>query len=135
MYAYSNGIFYPLSMRADYESSGTWPSSYVEVDEDVFNEFISPPPEGKQRGTGSDGHPAWIDISTKPNSELLKAALAALSVEYANDSEQLNRAWLAASVNDGAQEAPKKNAVLEQLNARKVKYAADRAAVISQYSS
>lgn len=135
MYAYANNSFYPMSMRANYEASGSWPSSYVEVDEDEFLQYSQNPPEGKQRGTGSDGHPAWVDIPKKPNSELLKAALTALSVEYANDSEQLNRAWLAAAVNDGTQEETKKNAVIAQINARKAKYATDRAAVISQYSS
>ncbi|SFT43755.1 virus tail fibre assembly protein, lambda gpK [Kosakonia arachidis] len=133
MYAYSNGVFYPLSMQADYESAGTWPTSYVEVNEDVFHEFISNQPEGKQRGTDSSGMPAWIDIPATPNSELLKAALISLSAEYQGDMESLNRAWLAAAVNDGTSEGTKKNAVIAQISARKAQYASDRDEIIAQY--
>lgn len=134
MYAYSNGIFYPLSMRADYESSGTWPSNYIELDEEVFKEFNATPPHGKRRGTSDEGVPVWVDIPNPPNSELLKLALASLNSEYQDDIESLNRAWLAAAVNDGVNATTKKDAVLLQINARKTRYASDRSALITLYS-
>ncbi|WP_412530890.1 hypothetical protein [Enterobacter roggenkampii] len=56
-----------------------------------------------------------------------------LSSTYQDDIEKLNRAWLAAAVNDGVNETAKKDVVLEQINTRKAQYATDRAAIIAQY--
>ncbi|OIR49556.1 hypothetical protein [Enterobacter sp. FB] len=67
------------------------------------------------------------------NAELRKQALSALSITYQQDIESLNRAWLAAAVNDGVNETTKKDAVLAQINTRKTQYASDRAAIIAQY--
>lgn len=67
------------------------------------------------------------------NAELLKNALLLLSSVYQDDIERLNRAWLAAAVNDGVNETTKKDAVLAQINTRKTQYSSDRAAVIAQY--
>lgn len=72
-------------------------------------------------------------VISPTNQELLKAALAELSVIYQQDIEVLNRAWLAAAVSDGINENIKKNAVLAQITARKTQYSTDRAAVIAKY--
>jgi hypothetical protein len=87
---------------------------------------------GKQLGVVDDG-PAWVDIPQPSNSDLLKLALQSLVTQYQLDIEALNRAWLAAAVNDGASEGAKKSAVVSQIAARKAQYASDRAAVIAQY--
>ncbi|EAV1591710.1 tail fiber assembly protein [Salmonella enterica] len=71
MYAFSNGNFYPFSMRAVYESSGSWPTEYIEIDESVFVEFSATPPDGKIRGTGDDGMPAWLDIPPPTQAEIV----------------------------------------------------------------
>ncbi|MDU7101148.1 MAG: hypothetical protein E6314_23815, partial [Enterobacter sp.] len=80
-----------------------------------------------------EGNPSWVDIPPAPNEDLRKAALSMLSNTYQDDIEKLNRAWLAAAVNDGVNETTKKDAVLVQINARKSQYATDRAAIIAQY--
>ncbi|ELW9297058.1 hypothetical protein SIO53_004531 [Enterobacter roggenkampii] len=67
------------------------------------------------------------------NAELRKSDLLTLSSVYQDDIEKLNRAWLAAAVNDGVNETTKKDAVLAQINTRKTQYASDRAAIIAQY--
>lgn len=74
MYAYANGCFYPLSMRSDYEMSDSWPTEYIEVTESVFTEFSATPPDGKIRGTGDDGMPAWVDIPPPTKEELIQTA-------------------------------------------------------------
>ncbi|MES0243759.1 tail fiber assembly protein [Citrobacter cronae] len=74
MYAFSNGNFYPLSMREVYETSDSWPTEYIEVDESVFTEFSTTPPEGKIRGTGDDGMPAWVDIPPPTQAEIIAEA-------------------------------------------------------------
>ncbi|MGV4195460.1 tail fiber assembly protein [Citrobacter freundii] len=74
MYAFSNGNFYPLSMRGIYEKSGSWPNEYIEVDESVFAEFSAAPPVGKVRGTGGDGMPAWVEIPPPTQEELIAQA-------------------------------------------------------------
>ncbi|EIA0033853.1 tail fiber assembly protein [Salmonella enterica] len=71
MYAFSNGNFYPFSMRAVYESSDSWPTEYIEIDESVFVEFSATPPDGKIRGTGDDGMPAWLDIPPPTQAEIV----------------------------------------------------------------
>lgn len=129
----STNAFYAVALREEYEASGSLPSDITDIDDSVASVFMGMPPAGKYRATGSDGNPAWIDIPSLPNSELLKAALTSLSTEYQDDIEVLNRAWLAAAVNDGVNETTKKDAVVVQINARKAQYASDRAAVIAQY--
>lgn len=74
MYAFSNGNFYPLSMREVYETSDSWPTEYIEVDESVFTEFSATPPVGKIRGTGDDGMPAWVDIPPPTQAEIIAEA-------------------------------------------------------------
>lgn len=123
--------FYPVELQEVYEQSGTWPSDALPVTNETYLEFLSPP-EGKMRGA-LNGLPVWVDIPTPPNSELRKAALSTLSNTYQDDIEKLNRAWLAAAVNDGVNETAKKDVVLAQINARTTQYASDRAAIIAQY--
>lgn len=123
--------FYPVELQEVYEQSGKWPSDALPVTNETYLEFLSPP-EGKMRGA-LNGLPVWVDIPAPPNSELRKAALSVLSNTYQDDIEKLNRAWLAAAVNDGVNETAKKDVVLAQINARKAQYASDRAAIIAQY--
>lgn len=132
LYDASTNAFYPLILQADYESSGTWPEHGVEVDDDTFASFQNPP-AGKMRAPDSNGNPSWVDIPPPANSELRKSLLTSLSNTYQDDIEKLNRAWLAAAVNDGVNETTKKDAVLAQINTRKTQYSTDRAAIISQY--
>lgn len=85
------------------------------------------------RAPDSNGNPSWVDTPPPANSELRKSLLASLSNTYQDDIEKLNRAWLAAAVNDGVNETTKKDAVLAQINTRKTQYSTDRAAIIAQY--
>ncbi|HGH4632865.1 TPA: hypothetical protein ACJIWZ_004158 [Enterobacter kobei] len=125
-----------------YFTAGTIPPGFyatrpeidsVEITDELWQEMMTAQAAGRKIIAGADGMPVLADIPVIPNSELLKAALAALSTEYQADIEILNRAWLGAAVNDGVNETTKKDAVLVQINARKTKYATDRAAVIAQY--
>lgn len=129
----SKNTFYLYELKPRYDLAGTWPPDAVMVSAEVYNEFTSEPPPGKMRGGDENGMPAWVDIPVQPNSELRKAALAALSSTYQDDIEKLNRAWLAAAVSDGVNESDKKDAVLEQINKRKIQYANDRASIIARY--
>ncbi|EOZ7932270.1 tail fiber assembly protein [Cronobacter sakazakii] len=61
--------FYPLIMKADYEVVGIWPESGVEMDEDAFVEFQSPP-IGKIRVAGGNGYPKWSDAPPPTNEQL-----------------------------------------------------------------
>jgi len=110
-----------------------WPSDAVLLTEEETSEYwMVSPPDGKKLGV-INGNPAWVDIPLPPNSELRKAAIAALSNTYQDDIEKLNRAWLAAAVNDGVNEPAKKDVVLAQINTRKTQYTTDRAEIIAQY--
>ncbi|EML0037918.1 MULTISPECIES: tail fiber assembly protein [Enterobacter] len=132
LYDAVTNAFYPLALKSIYQESGSWPAKGVDVDEETYEEFQNPP-TGKVRAPDSEGNPSWVDIPPAPNEDLRKAALSMLSNTYQDDIEKLNRAWLAAAVNDGVNETTKKDAVLVQINARKSQYATDRAAIIAQY--
>lgn len=64
MYIFSKTTlaFYPVQLKENYISAGTWPDDGVDVTEEIFNEFNSTAPDGKQRGADADGYPAWVDI-------------------------------------------------------------------------
>lgn len=129
----SNNTFYLYDLKPRYDLAGTWPSDAVLVSSEVYNEFTSEPPSGKVRGGDENGMPAWVDTPVQPNSELRKAELASLSNSYKEETYLLNMAWLAASVNDGDSEQPKKTIVEAQLDALKLKFQNDRAAIIAKY--
>lgn len=74
MYAYANNSFYPFSMREAYEVAGSWPATFIEVDDSVFDEFSAAPPVGKVRGTGGDGMPVWVDVPPPTEEELIEQA-------------------------------------------------------------
>lgn len=57
-----NGSFFPSSMIDEYKSNGWDVSDAVEVDDHIYNEYSSTPPEGKQRSIDNAGMPCWVDI-------------------------------------------------------------------------
>ncbi|END2760318.1 DUF4376 domain-containing protein [Salmonella enterica] len=62
-YSPSNNAFYPDELKQVYIDAGSFPDDTVEVDDDIWLQFAgNPPPEGKERATGSDNQPCWVDI-------------------------------------------------------------------------
>lgn len=57
----TNG-FYPMEMKAEYESAGIWPEGGVEVSEGIFLKYTVTPPKGKQRGCDNKGFPVWEEL-------------------------------------------------------------------------
>ncbi|PCQ43990.1 tail fiber assembly protein [Citrobacter freundii] len=57
-----NNTFNPYSLREQYEQYGNWPSSGVDVTEDIFTKYTQTPPEGKCLGHDEDGGPCWVDV-------------------------------------------------------------------------
>lgn len=66
-----NLAFFPESWLSSYESAGWDLSDLVDVSDDVYMSFTSPPPSGKTLGAKS-GMPAWVDIPP-PTAEQMKA--------------------------------------------------------------
>ncbi|MDM3162720.1 tail fiber assembly protein [Citrobacter sp. Cf118] len=88
MYAYANNSFYPFSMREAYEVAGSWPATFIEVDDSVFAEFSANTPDGKIRGTGNDGMPAWVDIPPPTQEEIVaEVELKKANLRVLADSE------------------------------------------------
>ncbi|ELV1418887.1 tail fiber assembly protein [Escherichia coli] len=73
LYDSKTNAFYPLILKADYERSGTWPESGVEVGEDVFLEFVRVNP-GKVRVAGDNGMPVWADAPEPTQEQLISSA-------------------------------------------------------------
>lgn len=83
----SQNLFYPFSLREEYEKTGTWPDDGVEVDEALFTEFTNAP-EGKMRVTGKDGMPAWADIPPPTKEQYIKfAEITRMGFRSTADSE------------------------------------------------
>jgi len=61
-YSAKTNTFFLIDEEAAYRKSGTWPDDIIPVPDDVWQRFISEPPEGKELGPGKDGLPAWVDI-------------------------------------------------------------------------
>ncbi|NWC62911.1 tail fiber assembly protein [Cedecea sp. P7760] len=74
MYAYAKNNFYPFDLRESYEAAGTWPESFVEVEDEVFGMYSGLPSEGKMRGADAEGKPAWVDIPAPTAEEIIAAA-------------------------------------------------------------
>ena len=72
-YSAKNDVFIPTSFIAEYEKSGWDFSDAIDVDDDVYLEFITPP-AGKVRVAGKDGLPAWEDIPPPTKEQLIERA-------------------------------------------------------------
>lgn len=72
----STGCFYPHELLQDYRDNDSLPTNLIAVGDDVFHEFTGVPPEGKQRGVGTDGKPAWVDIPPPTKAQLTTMAAA-----------------------------------------------------------
>ncbi len=95
-YSAKNDVFIPASFIAEYEEAGWDFSDAIDVDDDVYLEFINPP-SGKVRVAGKDGLPAWEDIPPPTKEQLVEQAEAkkqSLIAEVNMETEML-RAKLA----------------------------------------
>lgn len=124
--------FYPTILLEDYRKNGSLPLDAIEVSDEVAGEFINLPPEGKKRGVVG-GMPAWVDMPTPSNAELLSYELSKLGAEYKKDIYDLNAAYLAAIVSDGPSEVTKQQIVREQITQRKTTHSADVADAKEKY--
>ncbi|EOW5134738.1 tail fiber assembly protein [Escherichia coli] len=92
IYHSETNSFYPVSLKDDYMSSGSWPGSGVEISESEFIRFTNPPP-GKYRVAGDDGYPAWDDVppptheEQQSEAERKKQALINRVNEYINSKQ------------------------------------------------
>jgi hypothetical protein len=62
-YSAKVNAFFLLDEEAAYRNNGTWQDDIIPVSEAVWLEFVSEPPEDKERGAGQDGLPAWVDVA------------------------------------------------------------------------
>lgn len=73
-YSPSHNAFYLTVLKAEYELSDNWPEDGVEISDDLFIEYTSTPPGGKERGVGDDGMPCWVDLPAPTKEALITAA-------------------------------------------------------------
>lgn len=74
IYSPSHNAFYLTVLKTEYELSGNWPEDGVEISDNLFIEYTSTPPDGKERGVGDDGMPCWVDLPEPTTEELIAAA-------------------------------------------------------------
>lgn len=73
LYSAKTNAFYPVSLEVTYVAASSWPEDGIEVSEELFLSFQTPP-VGKIRIAGPDGLPAWADIPPLSNEELVAQA-------------------------------------------------------------
>ncbi len=73
-YSKSMNAFYIPEKIMDYKMEKVWPDDAVLVAEQIVNEFIGEPPDGKIRASGPDGLPCWVDIPPLTHDELMSYA-------------------------------------------------------------
>ncbi|MEN0595782.1 tail fiber assembly protein [Citrobacter freundii] len=76
IYSPATNGFYPLALKDDYVTAGSWPVDEVEVSDNTAHEFMVSAPQGKVRVAGADGLPAWADIPPPTAEELAQQAEA-----------------------------------------------------------
>ncbi|WP_075338442.1 tail fiber assembly protein [Yersinia enterocolitica] len=54
--------FYPKELLAVYTEAGTLPDDLIEIDDDIYHQFINQPSAGKMRGVSKKGMPLWVDV-------------------------------------------------------------------------
>lgn len=74
VFSAKENAFFPLSLKTSYQQSGRWPDDGKSIENNIADEFMREPPEGKVRVTGSDGYPAWVDAPPPTQEELIAAA-------------------------------------------------------------
>ncbi|MEA3725902.1 tail fiber assembly protein [Enterobacter cloacae] len=101
-YAWSaqKNSFYLISDLLAYIRNDNWPQDAVEVSDDVFTEFAPfQRGDGKIRGAGDDGLPAWVNAPEPAKEDLLRSAearrgtliaKASLEIEMLADAEADN---------------------------------------------
>lgn len=93
VYSAKNNSFYPVDMKDDYVAAGSWPPDGIEVSEKVFTKYVlNCPPDGKVRGAGDDGLPAWIDIPPLTKEENVAKADDNKKA-LINEVDSVSRAW------------------------------------------
>lgn len=80
IYSAKNNAFFEISKRSLYDDAGWDLSDAIEVDDAVFSEYTSIPPDGKQRVAGEGGLPAWVDVPPPTAAEMRVIAQAKINV-------------------------------------------------------
>jgi Caudovirales tail fibre assembly protein. len=89
-YSPKNNAFYPAALKKSYESAGSLPDDLTEVTDEIFNEFSSTPPDGKERVTGHDSLPCWQDRpAIPPTAEELQAKARKLRDSFIESTDKM----------------------------------------------
>ena len=75
-YSASENLILWGSLKEEYKQSGLWPDDVVLLTDEMAAEFAGDAPEGKVRVAGDDGFPAWTDVPSPTQEELVAAASA-----------------------------------------------------------
>lgn len=70
----SENAFYPVALKYSYEASKTWPDDGISVNDAIFSEFTSIPPDGKYRSVGEGGMPVWVELPPPTHEDLNEIA-------------------------------------------------------------
>jgi hypothetical protein len=74
IYSAKNNAFYPVDMKEDYVTAGSWPDDGKEVSQGCFLEFTSASHTDKYRIAGADGFPVWEAVPAPTREQLIVMA-------------------------------------------------------------
>ncbi|HFK4779078.1 TPA: tail fiber assembly protein [Citrobacter koseri] len=94
IYSPSKNAFFLVSKMTEHKLVGNWPEDGVEISDDLFIQYTSTPPGGKERGAGKNGMPCWVDLP-EPTTEELIAAAESKQQQLINEANAYinNRQW------------------------------------------
>lgn len=86
-------MFFPYSLKAEYEQSGIWPDDGIDVNEDLFFTYTNPP-AGKIRVVDGHNLPYFVDIPPLTKDEQIASADAIKMQLVASANDFMNsRQW------------------------------------------
>lgn len=92
-YSASANAFFPLAMRQDYVTAGTWPEDALIISDEIASEFMKEAPVGQMRVAGGGGFPEWGNKPEPTREEQIAMAdlqqqnLISLANEFMNSKQ------------------------------------------------
>lgn len=123
-YSASTGGFYSHEIHGD-----SIPSDAVEISDEVYEQLLNGNASGKRIIADDFGYPVLADYPAPTYEQ----ALAKLNAAYQADVDAYSKAFGTAYLADGTLQDTKQQAIRDQYAARKTQYAADYAALKTQY--
>ncbi|HBD0040512.1 TPA: hypothetical protein KFT61_000214 [Escherichia coli] len=116
--------FIPSSLESDYVDAGWDLGSATPVTDEMYHQFISPPPIGKLLAD-VNGLPGFIDEPEPSDFEKYQSELIILNDNYTKKKNELMASYMNAVLFDGTTEVTRREAIYAELQLVNQQYSQD----------